>query len=260
MNSLSNYVLEKLEIFGSKTVVPLSKIDGETAKKAVVNGLNDGSKTDDMVDYRVQSFKCKDLRASQTELIVFKCLEIAIRKMLKKDGIIGGDLGAIISKDNHIMDGHHRWGASFLCDPNATVIGTQIMLDGENLVSALNIVTKGKYEREGNHAVGNIKDFTGDNITKYLNTFLESGLTAINGKFISPETVKKRLGRVIGANGDYLKGIEIMSKNANLLPKTILKNAPKRFDMPVIKQAEVIDVAKDLKAGKIDITAPYYNK
>lgn len=260
MKSISQFIFEKLSIQGSKTVIPLSGVDRLKAKESVKMGLHDGSIKDDQVDYKVKTFKCNDLRASQTELIIKKCLDMAIGKMLSKKGTIGGDLGAMVSKDGYIMDGHHRWGASFLCDPTALIEATQIMLDGENLVSALNIITAGEYDRIGNTAVGNIKDFNGNNVRKYLEEYVKSGFTTMTGKSFTAEKVIKRLGRISGADGDYLKGIEIMCKNADHLPKQILPNAPKRVDMPVIKKDEVIEVAKKLKAGVVDIVEPYFKK
>ena len=39
-------------------------------------------------------------------MILAKAIGMALGML--KSGKIGGDLGAIISKDNHILDGHHR--------------------------------------------------------------------------------------------------------------------------------------------------------
>lgn len=262
MKSLQTYlneslILEKKEIFKSTEAIPLSKIDPKVARKAVQQGLKDGEISDDQVTYKKVSIPVSKLKAAQTEIIPEKAIGMAIGLMLSPKGKIGGDLGSIMSRDNHIMDGHHRWAATYLCDPKARVGGTQINLDGKLLVTALNVITKGKFMRNGNQGSGNIKNFTSRVIGSLLDDYIENG---IPGQYpISSEAVKSALGRVPGAKGDYIKGKEIMMKNADALPKQIMKGAPNRIDMPVIQPEEVQDVAKDLSKGVIDITEPYVN-
>jgi hypothetical protein len=183
---------------------------------------------------------------------------MALGMMLSQPLKIGGDLGSMISGDNYIMDGHHRWAATYLCDPKASVSGTQISLKGNLLVTALNVVTKGHFNRSGNPGKGDIKDFTSKVIKPILENYAENG---IPGQYPMQATeVQTRLGRVPGANGDYLQGIDIMSKNADALPKDIMPGAPARVDMPVINPEEVHKVADDIAKGKVDITSPYANE
>ena len=49
----------------------------------------------------------------------------------------GGDLGAIISKDGHILDGHHRWAMTMLSDPTVKIDGVQADLNIGDLVPVL---------------------------------------------------------------------------------------------------------------------------
>jgi hypothetical protein len=246
------------EVQKSSKPIPLSKIDINVAKQAVTMGLKDGAITDDTVTYKSASVAVKDLKAAQTEIIPDKAIQMALGMMLKQPVKIGGDLGSIISGDNYIMDGHHRWAATYLCDPNASVSGTKISLNGGLLVTALNLVTKGKFGRDGNHGSGNIKDFTSKVIKPILLEYAEKG---IGGKFpINADDVKSRLCNVPGANGDYLKGIEIMSSNADKLPKQIMPGAPARVDMPVINPEDVFQTASDIAKGKVDLTKPYINE
>lgn len=262
MQSLQYFLNESLllekasEVMQSKQAIPLSKIDPAIAKEAMRNGLKDGSIPDDQIEYKYKEISAGKLRGAQTEIIPEKAIGMAIGLMLRPGGKIGGDLGSIISDDNFIMDGHHRWAATYLCDPTASVGGTVINLPGKLLITALNVVTKGKFDRDGNPGKGNIKDFTSKVIGKILDEYVVDG---IPGEFpISAQDVKDRLCKVPGANGSWEKGVEIMKKNADKLPKQILPGAPDRIDMPVIKPDEVQDVAKELKAGEIDITKPYF--
>lgn len=256
MKSLKSYIFESLvseknlDALPTK-VLPLRKIDKDDAKNAVDGGHKPGELKKPEVKGQVTSISVNKLKAAQNEIIPEKAIGMAIGMMLSKNPIkVGGDLGSIISKDGYIMDGHHRWAATFLVDPGAKVQATQIDLNGIPLVSALNIITKGKFNREGNQGKGNIKDFTSKVIGKHLDDFIENG---IGGEFpISKEDIRKYLGRVPGAKGDYQVGRAIMMKNADSLPKVIMKGAPKRLDMPVIGPDEVKKVKRMLADGEID--------
>jgi len=257
LKTFENYLSEaKIEIHGKDDVIPLSKVNKNAASASIGSGSQDGEKRDDVVAGKKVSLPVKNLKAAQTEIIAEKAIGMAIGTMLNsKPPKIGGDLGSIVSKDNFIMDGHHRWAATFLCDPNGKVEATQIDLPGVPLVSALNTITVGMFNRGGNHGEGDIRDFTGRNIGKLLDNFIENG---IQGKFpITPGQVKESLGNMPGANGDYEKGKEIMMKNADALPKRIMPGAPPRVEMPVIGPEEVDKVKQLLASGEIDLTKPY---
>ena len=153
------------------------------------------------------------------------------------------------------MDGHHRWAATFLCDPKANVGATKIDLPGVALVTTLNLITVGKYDRNGNMGKGNILEFTGNKIGDILSDYIENG---IGGQFpITPEEVKAALGRIPKAKGNFELGKTIMMNNADSLPKNIMPGAPARIDMPVIGPDEVAEVRKMLAKGDVDITKPY---
>lgn len=256
MKSLNTYLTEKkVSVLGQDKVIPLSDITPKTATTAIANGHQDGTPSDDAANYKHVKIAVKNLKAAQTEIIPEKAIGMAIGMMLGEKLKIGGDLGSIISADNYIMDGHHRWAATYLCDPSASVEGTQIGLDGVPLVSVLNIITKGVHNRSGNPGKGNIKDFTGKVIGGILDDYLANG---IGGQFpISADEIQTRLGRVPGANGDWTKGKQLMMKNADALPKKIMPGAPARIDMPVINPEEVKAAAEMIKRGDIDMTNPF---
>lgn len=251
--SFQKYLKEDEEIMGQTGVVPLSKINKDAAMSAISGGTKDGSTSDDSIAGKKVNVAVNNLRAAQTEIIPGKAIGMAFGML--KSGQIGGDLGSIISKDNFIMDGHHRWAATFLCDPNGQVQATQIDLPGTALVTALNLMTVGKFGKSGNAGKGNITEFKGSVIGPVIDSFLEKGIT---GEFPqSPEEVKINLGKMPGANGDPMKGKEIMMANADALPKEIMPGAPPRVEMPVIKEKEVAIVQKFLEKGVVDLKPPY---
>jgi hypothetical protein len=251
LQKLAGILKEDETILGVKGPIPLSKIPADAAKSAIDAGQKDDDSEDDTAQFQKSAVPASTLRASQTEIIPEKAVGMSIAMILKKSPFteIGGDLGAIASKDNYIMDGHHRWAATMLAKPKASVDVTFIDLPAQKLVSVLNVITAAK-GRSGNPGKGDIKNFTGEVIGKVVDEFAQNG----DGKN-SADDVKKAVS-VIG-NGDFEKGKEIMMKNADNLPKDIMPEAPARIDMPVVDADEVAKVAKDIQNGTIDYTGPY---
>lgn len=253
-------LFEDDEILGTTDVMGLSKVPKDAATAAIDGGKKDGNDKDDAVISKQATVSASELRAAQTEIIPEKALGMAIG-MINKTGIFsggpGGNLESIISGDKppYIMDGHHRWAATYLADPSAKIIATQIMLPGKALVSALNVVTVGKFGRGGNQGKGNIADFKGGVFEKLIDEWKEKGYSGDPKNTISAEDVKKAMETLGG--GDFEKGKQTIMKNADALPKQIMPGAPARIEMPVINGPEVDAVAKSIAAGEIDIKPPY---
>jgi hypothetical protein len=243
------------KVHGSTKPQGLSTIDPETADAAMGGGVEDKNSKDDVVTGGKVSIAVGDLKPAQTEIIQAKAFGMAIGQLLQNN-YENADLGNIVSKDNYIMDGHHRWAAISLIDPSAQVQVTQLDLPGGPLVTTLNLYTKGKLGIDnGNKGKGNVADFTGANIKEKIDDALANG---IGGKFPKkPEEVKKALGLVPGADGDAQKGKQIMMQNADKLPKEKLPGAPARVEMPVISKEDIPGLKARLAKGAIDIKAPY---
>lgn len=254
MIKLKNIVNED-GVLGSKKPIGLSKIDPKVADAAIGGGHLDANKTDDVIDGKKAFIAVSKLKPAQKEIIKQKALSIAINLLLqgKWDNL---DLGSIISNDSYIMDGHHRWAAISLIDPNAKIEGTVIDLPGGSLVTALNLITVGKLGiTHGNKGMGDVATFTGTNFQPLIDDAIKNGLN----KF-SAEEVKTALGKVPGANGDYNKGKSIIMQNANKLPKQIMPDAPSRIEMPVINADKVNMVKTMLQKGAVDVEMPYSAK
>jgi hypothetical protein len=251
-------LFEDDEILGKTDVIPLSQVPKDAAKAAMGAGKKDGDAGDDVAAGKKVSVAASALKAAQTEIIPEKALGMAIG-MINKVGIFsggpGGDLESIISADNYIMDGHHRWAATYLADPGASITATQIDLPGKALVSALNVVTVGKFGRGGNAGKGNITNFKGGVFEKIIDDWKENGYTDDKGNKTTPEDVTKAMETL--GSGDFEKGKQTIMANADKLPKTIMPGAPPRIEMPVINGKEVDAVAKSIAAGEIDIKPPY---
>lgn len=246
----------------------LSKVDTNTAKVAVRGGKKDKDEKDDAaIASKIKtgfSTPVSKLFPAQTEVIPEKAVGIALGML--NSGKVGGNLGAIVSGDNHIMDGHHRWAATTLVDPNASVEGIKIDIPGDALVGILNVYTKGALGRtQGNPGKGNVNAFTPEKIKSVLDDLIEKGTKigsvgddgSYSEKQVDGEEVKKILGKMKGANGDPEKGKELMAANAAKLNKKIPSWAPPRVDMPVINSDELGGLISKLKSGEFDIVEPY---
>lgn len=225
----------------------LSQVDSSVAKVMVESG-----DTKDKVQVKKFSASASSLKPSQTTMVLEKSLGMAL--FMLKTGKIGGDLGAIASADNYIMDGHHRWSAAILAGgSSATVAGYKAALPGKDLLRVLNVLTKGTFHKaKGNPGKGNLAEYTPSNVKEMLSEFV---VTGIPGEFPwSPEDVQG----VLKSNfGSVAEGIAGMSKNAALVSKKVPSWAPPRADMPVIDPQEVPLAAKKLQDGMVDWHAPY---
>tara|TARA_R110000851_G_scaffold240679_1_gene393400 strand:- start:1310 stop:2200 length:891 start_codon:yes stop_codon:yes gene_type:complete len=240
---------------GTNKVIGLSKIDPKVAKAAWDGGTNDGDPKDDVVAGKKVPIAVGALKPAQSELIKAKAFGMVIDFVLR-DKWQNADLGNIVSSDNYIMDGHHRWAAIILINPKAKANVTQIDLPGQALVTTLNLITVGKLNiTKGNDGSGNIAEFTGANFEAIIDEALTNG---IPGKFPkTPEEVAEAIGKIPGANGDAQAGKAIVMKNADKMPTSIMPGAPKRVEMPVIDEDKIAMVVKQLKQGALDIQEPF---
>lgn len=221
--------------------VALSAVDAEIAKIMTENG--DGNV--DKVSVSKKSMSAGKLKPSQTTMVLDKSLDIALS--LLESGEIS-ELGAIISKDGYIMDGHHRWTAAILAGgADVKVIGYVADLKGAHLVRALNILTKGHFGvQKGNAGEGALSDYTPSKVAKGIRKILQTGTT---GKFA--KTPKEVENILIEAFGSVHKGIEAISQNARAITRTTPSWAPDRSDMPVIKRHKTPEAIQKLQEGAI---------
>ena len=219
---------------------------------------NDGDADDDkIVVKRDAPFTCQDLNPSQKDIRIPDSVEFALN-MIGGKYPMGGNLGVIVSSDNFIMDGHHRWAGSWLAGgPDTKVTATQVMLPKEELLPVLAAIGDhfhpGKRNPGASGGVLNIFDAPvrevgdyirllndEDNVTKYMtkeeaNLFTQKagGLDALIDMF------EERANQIKSQKGDELRGL------------------PPRDEMPVISRAEVDPTVNALEKGQVDVYPPY---
>lgn len=259
---------EKNPVLNSPNAIALSKLDKDLAGGVAGGGYDDQDKQDDVVSGGAETVAVSELKPAQKEVIVAKAVAFALgyafnnfKEVQAKNGSPDlANMEAIVSEDNFIMDGHHRWAAATLLYPGAKVKVTRLNLPGPQLISALNAMTKGKLGIDtGNKGKGDVANFTPDKVQKAIDRALNDGTEKGLGQWphLTSDEVKKALSNVPGAEGDPNKGRSIMADNAGKLVKQKMQGAPERKDMPVIDAEKVNAVVKYLNKGTADILPPY---
>lgn len=246
---LSSLIFEQSddEIKDKYLPTELDKVDPKVARTMATAGQMDKDKSDDVVEVTPQTWAASDLKPSQTTMRIGNTVGMALSMLAGK---MDTNLGCIVSSDNHIMDGHHRWSAAILVDPTTKVSGYAAALPGKELLGVLNVLTKGVFGKaKGNKGEGAIDGYTPEAVKAELEKQVAAGT-----KFLKPEKIKSLLEEKYGS---VEKGIETMSKNVESMSKEVPGWAPDRIQMPVIDPKEVPKAASVLNKGNADVKPPF---
>jgi hypothetical protein len=203
---------------------------------------NDGGKADDdVVPTKDVQIAVSKLKPSQDAIYLGKSLAMAI------NGVEGGDLGAVISKDNYILDGHHRYAATSFNNPNASVGGVRANLNIGDLIPVLRAVGDAMKNKRGVEPKGgdvNIFKATMDDIKNVI----------YKGKNVPAQYYDKEKSIAwFEAIGE-----DVLSKRLKQLQsKRPPAGAPMRKDMPKIRPGQINLLKALLNKGKIDVREPY---
>lgn len=252
--SFKEYVEKKRKI--NESVLQQQEIDinqfpnpvtSSLRKIFMTKGEKDGEVVDDIVPTKKTSISAGELKPSQDAIYLGKALRMAI------GGVEGGELGAIISNDNYILDGHHRWAATIFNNPKAKIIGHKADLGIGDLIPVLRALGDvfGN-ARRGEPKGGDINIFKAS--IKDAMAAIESGAN-IDPKFYDKEKSLKWLESIGGEKG-------LQEALARIQSNPPPKDAPPRKEMPVIDadKGEDKKAADLLNKGKIDVRSPYANK
>lgn len=236
----------------------LSSVDKEKASAYVDQGDFDGEKDDDTISKESSSWPVTALKPSQSSMNIEKALAFAIHMMAKKGPFTsgpGGDLDAFVSSDMHIMDGHHRWIASGMVDPGASLGGHKINYPAMKLVAVLNTLTKGEFNvTTGKAATGGFNQFQEEPVRAQLEKYLAAGVWNMTS-----EDVQSAIEQFTGVQGEGAKQAAVAKFVSNLssLKFKLPPGAPSREDMPVIDGGDVATAIDKITTGDIDVNPPY---
>tara|TARA_Y100000034_G_C6812225_1_gene365083 strand:+ start:95 stop:1039 length:945 start_codon:yes stop_codon:yes gene_type:complete len=240
-------------------------LPGDVSKDYMAKGWDDSpddeqtdqNKADDIVQVEMDSGNsAQELMPSQNAVFLGKALGMSMVPKLSS----GGNIGAVISEDNHILDGHHRWAATMLANPTAQILGTQIMLPIQQLIPVLRAAGDAYGNpRKGEPKGGDVNVFSKEAaLPETVQAMIETG------KYMNPEFYNKEK---LAAHVEKIGGIEavveavqkMQAQGAKAYNGSGVDNAPPRKQMPVLepKQGNVKNVANRLQKGTIDVAPPY---
>ena len=192
---------------------------------------------DDIVETEDVSIPVKDLIPTQSEVYLGKALELSIR------GIEGGDLGAVISKDGYIMDGHHRWACTMLNNPEKEVGGVMVDLPFNELLVVLRAVGDSMKNPRGTKP-------SGGDVNIFHATMEDVKDCIFKGKHMDPSLYDrdKAIAWYESKGEDNIQDrlLKMQEKNPGDL-------ALPREEMPKVRATQVPLVKKLLNNGSIDI-------
>ena len=243
------------EVFPQK----LSQVKPKGARFMSKTGTKDGSGPDDVigVSHKPQGVApVGKLKPSQSSMNIEKALGMVLAMLdPSNDFSAGGDLGAFISNDGYIMDGHHRWVATAMIDPTKSVGGYLVDFPGQQLVAVLNTMTKGLFGvQRGKPATGGFDQFTPERMKQQLTKYATSGT-----KYMKPEQVMQILQKWTGQQGEAAidAAVQKMAQNVSTLTFDTPAWASGRVDMPVVDDDNVAVAAKALDGGQVNVNPPY---
>lgn len=266
-------LLKEEGLDAARLPLKLSDVDPAVAKQVTTTGQKDGDPEDDKISVAAKPEginPVQKLFPSQSSMNIQKAMTFVLHMIDHPAGKMdpGGDLGAFISKDGFIMDGHHRWIATAMVDPTKPVGGFLVQFPGEQLVAILNAMTKGRFgEMEGKPASGGFEQFKEGPLRKQLYAMVKGGISketapaTFDPKWqgMSPEDVLVALETFTQKKGQDAVEAAV-TKMVNNLSGITMKPpswAPKRPDMPVVDKPNVATAVTALDQGEVDWNKPY---
>lgn len=230
--------------------LPTKKIDKSkfpnptTQKGFLKKGAKDGSIEDDILKTKNVTKSVSELKPSQSAIYLGKSLVMAAY------GINGGDLGAVISNDNYILDGHHRYAATTFNNPSNTVSGLMVDLSIGDLIPVLRSVGDAFKNKRG-------LEPSGGDINIFKATMKDVKDAVYKGKNVEPKFYNRdNMVKWFESIGEK----EIQKRLKILQSKKPPSAAPPRKDMPRINPDQLGVLKKLLGGGKIDVLPPYANE
>ena len=245
--------------------MPLSKAAtkaGEEAELLATGGEDDGDSEDDKVGAKAGNIAVSKLKPSQSSMNIEKACQFAICAILKVKPFPsgpGGDLGAIITNDGHIMDGHHRWIATGMIDPKASVGGYIVDFPAKEMIAALNMITVKLGITSGKDGSGGFDQFNEAGILEQLQTLVKKGFWGADAEQCQAACEEWTTEEGEAAIASAAKK---MGENVTHLTLSVPGGFPERPDMPVISKGKghLKQAIELLQKGAVDLNEPYAEK
>jgi len=111
-------------------------LGGEEGAKWITLGLKDGDPDDDKLDAKANAMRpVKELKPLQNQIWFDKCIASIIAWGVPAPGSrLAVSASIIVSSDNYILDGHHRYGQAYLTSPGFKLKCLNVPLDINELL------------------------------------------------------------------------------------------------------------------------------
>jgi hypothetical protein len=144
-----NDILKNLGVMDSKGSINLNdmtkKIDNflskEENKKKFLKEVDKDVRPH--VDVKKVKIKSRKLRPSQDQIFLDHIISRLVVNDYEREQILSGDLkerDILVSSDNYIIDGHHRWAASMVLNPSCDIECTQVNLPIEYAIPMIDSI------------------------------------------------------------------------------------------------------------------------
>lgn len=238
-----NNILKNLGVLGKK-----GKVDTDIMSKSIKDFLfKQGLDFHDITGGSVE-IGIDKLNPGQNTIFLDQIFTNMLKKKKFVKKVLKGKLkdgGILISSDNHVVDGHHRWASAFILNPDCILKCTKIDLPLDKVIPILNDLLKSthsKNEKKSGNYKHNIYDLIKKNKDDFENSFLDIFRKSVDGK--SESKILKFLKKIYKRNDSDLHPLDYFIKNVKKLPNPEHK-LPDREDMPQLKDSDVEAVKKD---------------
>lgn len=109
-------------------------LSGEEAKDFIIRGIKDGDKEDDEIKVKIVNKIASDLKPIQKQIYFDKSIKAIKKGSPEESEKYISEIYFIISSDDYIIDGHHRWQTANLINPNMKVKCVEVDLNKERLI------------------------------------------------------------------------------------------------------------------------------
>lgn len=234
-------ILTELDLDTKHFPNPLSRSDNP---KWATKGERDGSEKDDIIGVKFTSVPASSIKPTQSEIYLGKATSMAVPGVTPP-------FDMIFSKENYILDGHHRWLAAGLADPSMKVDGWKVNLDINNLIILLRALGDFWGNKRGTVPSGGDINLYKAKERDMLDIIREGKYT--NPSFWNQDKANAWLEK-IGGEKEYIKRVKMLQS------KRPPSGAPPREQMPRIRPSQTSVMAQLLNKGNIDAFPPYANE
>ena len=254
-----NDILKKMGVMDDKGKVNLNnmveKINGflksDDNKKKFLKKLEDGKE----IKGEVEKVKAKKLKPGQAAIYLDQVFSrILSNPKFTKKALKGKvkDSDILISEDNYIIDGHHRWCSAYILNPKCKLKCTRINLPIEVALPILNAIleaTGSEHQGQSGNKKYNVYDLTklnkvdlAENLAEIIDRVASVGLWGTGEKKEHMiQDLFKKLDKKI--KGD-IHPMNHFVKNIHKLPRPEGNLAPRK-EMPQLDKKEINNILKN---------------